>query len=45
MGKIELVKYKKDGNYCVMKNMRKYEIISEGLEDSILVERNTLMKG
>lgn len=44
-GKIALVKYKKDGNFYVMKNMRKDQIISEGLADNILLERNILMDG
>ena len=45
VGKIVLVKYKKDGNYYAMKNMRKDQIISEGLVDNILVERSILMEG
>ena len=45
VGKILLVKYKKDGKYYVMKSMRKDQIISEGTVDNILVERNILMQG
>ena len=45
VGKILLVKYKKDGKYYVMKNMRKDQLISEGLADNILVERSILMEG
>ena len=45
IGKILLVKYKKDGQYYVMKCMRKDQMISEGLADNILVERNVLMEG
>ena len=45
VGKILLVKYKKDGKYYVMKNMRKDQLISEGLADNILIERSILMEG
>ena len=45
VGKILLVKYKKDGKYYVMKNMRKDQLISEGLADNILLERSILMEG
>ena len=45
VGKILLVKYKKDGKYYVMKNMRKDQLISEGLTDNILIERTILMEG
>ncbi len=49
IGKIALVKYNKDKdkdkNYYVMKSMRKDQIISEGLIDNILVEKNILMEG
>ena len=45
VGKIILVKYKKDQKYYVMKEMRKDQIISEGLMDNILVEKNVLMEG
>ena len=45
VGKILLVKYKKDGKLYVMKNMRKDQLISEGLADHILVERSILMEG
>jgi DNA integrity scanning protein DisA with diadenylate cyclase activity len=45
VGKIILVKYKKDQKYYVMKSMRKDQIISEGLLDNILVEKNALMDG
>ena len=45
IGKILLVKYKKDQKYYVMKSMRKDQIISEGLLDNILVEKNALMDG
>ena len=45
VGKVQLVKYKKDGQHYVMKNMRKDQIISEGIADNILLERNILMEG
>ena len=45
VGKIALVKYKKDGNLYVMKSMRKDQLISEGIADNILLERNILMDG
>ena len=45
VGKIILVKYNKDQKYYVMKEMRKDQIISEGLLDNILVEKNILMEG
>ena len=45
VGKIVLVKYNKDGKYYAMKEMRKDQIISEGLTDNILVEKNILMEG
>ena len=45
VAKVALVKYKKDNNLYAMKSMRKDQIISEGIKDSILVERNVLMEG
>ena len=45
IGKIALVKYNKDKKNYVMKSMRKDQIISEGLLDNILVEKNILMEG
>ena len=45
VGKILLVKYKKDGKYYAMKSMRKDQLISQGIVDNILVERNILMEG
>ncbi len=45
VGKICLVKYNKDQKYYVMKSMRKDQIISEGLANNILLERNILMEG
>ena len=45
VGKIALVSYKKDKNLYVMKSMRKDQLISEGLADNILVEKNILMEG
>ena len=44
IGKIILVKYKKDGIYYAMKMMRKDQIISEEMQDNILLERNILME-
>ena len=44
IGKIILVKYKKDGKYYSMKMMRKDQIISEELQDNILLEKNILME-
>ena len=45
IGKILLKKKKKDQKYYVMKSMRKDQIISEGLLNNILVEKNALMEG
>ena len=45
VGKIALVKYNNDGKYYVMKSMRKDQLISEGISDNVLVERNILMEG
>ena len=45
VGKIVLVKYKKDGKYYAMKSMRKDQIISEEIVDNILVEKNILLEG
>ena len=45
VGKIVLVKYNKDKKYYAMKEMRKDQVISEGLTDNILVEKNILMEG
>ena len=42
VGKIALVKYNKDGKFYSMKSMRKDQLISEGIADNILVERNIL---
>ena len=44
IGKIYLVKYKKDGKYYAMKMMRKDQIISEELIDNILLEKNILIE-
>ena len=45
VGKITLVKCNKDNKMYAMKSMRKDQIISEGLADNILLERNILMEG
>ncbi len=45
VGKIALVKYNSDGKLYAMKSMRKDQLISEGIADNILVERNILMEG
>ena len=45
VGKIALVKYKNDGNLYAMKSMRKDQIISEGIVDNVLIERNILLEG
>ena len=45
IGKIILVKYKKDGKYYAMKSMRKDQILSEDLIDNIMVEKNILLEG
>ena len=45
VGKISLVKYKKDGKFYAMKSMRKDQLISEGIADNVLIERNILMEG
>ena len=44
VGKIYLVGYKKDKKYYVMKSMRKDQLVSEGIVDNILLERNILME-
>ena len=44
VGKILLAKYIKDGKYYAIKSMRKDQIISEGIADNILVEKNILAK-
>ena len=45
VGKIVLVKYNNDGKLYAMKSMRKDQLISEGIADNVLVERNILMEG
>jgi serum/glucocorticoid-regulated kinase 2 len=45
VGKILLVKFNQDQKYYVMKSIRKDQVISEGLLDNILVEKNILMEG
>ena len=45
VGKISLVKYNKDNKLYAMKSMRKDQIISEGIANNILLERNILMEG
>ena len=45
VGKILLVKYKKNGKYYAMKSMRKDQILSEGIFNNVLIERNILMEG
>jgi serine/threonine protein kinase len=45
VGKIYLVEYNKDGIRYAMKSMRKDQLISEGIADNILVEKNVLMDG
>ena len=45
VGKVTLVKYKKDNKVYAMKSMRKDQLISEGIADNILIERNILMEG
>ena len=44
IGKILLVKYKNDGKYYAMKMMRKDQIISEDLQENILLEKNILIE-
>ena len=44
VGKISLVKYK-DGKLYAMKSMRKDQLISEGIADNVLIERNILLEG
>ena len=44
IGKILLVKYKNDGKYYAMKMMRKDQIISEELQENILLEKNILIE-
>ena len=45
VGKIYLVEYKTDKKYYAMKSMRKDQLVSEGIVDNILLERNILMEG
>ena len=45
VGKILLVKYNNDEKYYAMKVMRKDQLISEGISDNVLVERNILIEG
>ena len=45
VGKILLVKYNNDEKYYAMKVMRKDQLISEGISDNVLVERNILLEG
>ena len=40
-----LVKYNNDEKYYAMKVMRKDQLISEGISDNVLVERNILLEG
>ena len=44
VGKILLVKYKKDGKYYAMKSMRKDQLASEGIINNILIEKKILKK-
>ena len=44
VGKILLVKYKKDGKYYAMKSMRKDQIASEGIINNIIIEKKILKK-
>ena len=44
VGKILLVKYKKDGKYYAMKSMRKDQLASEGIINNILIEEKILKK-
>ena len=44
VGKILLVKNKKNGKYCAMKSMRKDQLLSEGTTNNILIEKNILTK-
>ena len=45
VGKVLLVKYNNDQKYYAMKVMRKDQLISEGIIDNVLVERNILIEG
>ena len=45
VGKVLLVKYNNDEKYYAMKVMRKDQLISEGIIDNVLVERNILIEG
>ena len=44
MGKILLVKNKKNGKFYAMKSMRKDQLLSEGITNNILIEKNILTK-
>jgi len=44
VGKILLVKNKKNGKYYAMKSMRKDQLLSEGTTNNILIEKNILTK-
>ena len=45
VGKIYLVMYQKDGKFYAMKSMRKDQLLSEGITNNILIEKNILMEG
>ena len=45
VGKIYLVMYQKDGNFYAMKSMRKDQLVSEGITNNIIIEKNILMDG
>ena len=44
VGKILLVKNKKNGKFYAMKSMRKDQLLSEGITNNILIEKNILTK-
>ena len=44
VGKILLVKNKKNGKFYAMKSMRKDQLVSEGITNNILIEKNILKK-
>ena len=37
--------YQKDGKFYAMKSMRKDQLLSEGITNNILIEKNILMEG
>ena len=45
VAKVALVRYKKNKHLYAMKSMRKDQLISDGITENVLIERNVLMEG